>query len=96
MSIGRISILAFFHCILFQAVETGNSLVTCSACQTIQAQIDNWSCDINCKVANGNNGKYLNLDLCRSFSLLCFAIVNLIQCFLIKQMHLMRIEGKIS
>ena len=39
-----------------QAAERGNSLVTCTACQTVQAQIDNWSCDINCRVANGNNG----------------------------------------
>ena len=41
-----------------QAAETGNSLVTCAACQTLQAQIDNWSCDINCRVANSNNGTF--------------------------------------
>ena len=41
------------------AGETGNSLVTCAACQTLQTQIDDWSCDINCRVANGNNGMYV-------------------------------------
>ena len=53
-----ISFLVFLRIILAQGAETGNSLVTCAACQTLQAQIDNWSCDINCRVANGNNGKF--------------------------------------
>ena len=30
--------------------ETGNSLVNCAACQALQAKIDHWSCDVNCKV----------------------------------------------
>ena len=42
---------------LIQAAQTGNSLVTCAACQGLQAQIDNWSCDINCQVAKGSSGK---------------------------------------
>ena len=39
------------------SAQTGNSLVTCAACQGLQAQIDNWSCDINCQVAKGSSGK---------------------------------------
>ena len=42
---------------LVQAAQTGNSLVTCAACQGLQAQIDNWSCAINCQVTKGNSGK---------------------------------------
>ena len=53
---GKICFLVSLQINLAQVSETGNSLVTCAACQTLQAQIDNWSCDINCRVANGNNG----------------------------------------
>ena len=56
MWIAGVCLLAFFQYVVVRAEETGNSLVTCTACQSVQAQIDNWSCDINCKVANGNNG----------------------------------------
>ena len=42
---------------LVQGEETGNSLVNCAACQSLQAQIDHWSCDVNCKVINSQNGK---------------------------------------
>ena len=49
------------------AAETGNSLVTCAACQTLQAQIDDWSCDINCQVANGNNGMYVTQNCIVSY-----------------------------
>ena len=42
------------------SVETGNSLVTCAACQSLQAQINNWSCDINCQVVKGSSGKLCN------------------------------------
>ena len=56
MWIAGVCLLAFFQYVVVRGEETGNSLVTCSACQSVQAQIDNWSCDINCKVANGNNG----------------------------------------
>ena len=56
MWIVGVFLLAFFPYVVVRGEETGNSLVTCAACQTLQAQIDNWSCDINCKVANGNNG----------------------------------------
>ena len=37
--------------------ETGNSLVNCAACLSVQTQVDNWSCDVNCKVVNSENGK---------------------------------------
>ena len=33
----------------------GNSLVTCTACQAVQAK--DFACNVNCQVANGNNGK---------------------------------------
>ena len=56
MWIAGVCLFAFFHCVVVRGAETMNSMVTCTACQTLQAQIDNWSCDINCKVANGNNG----------------------------------------
>ena len=56
MWIAGICLLAFFHCVLVRGEETGNSLVTCTACQSVQAQIDNWSCRVNRQVANGNNG----------------------------------------
>ena len=38
--------------------ETGNSLLNCAACQTLQAKIDHWSCNVNCKVINSQNGKW--------------------------------------
>ena len=58
---GWICLLAYVHIALVRGEETGNSLVTCTACQSVQAKIDNWSCDINCQVANGNKGRiYLN------------------------------------
>ena len=38
--------------------ETGNSLVNCAACLSVQTQVDNWSCDVNCKVVNSENGKW--------------------------------------
>ena len=38
-----------------QVEEGGNSLVTCAACQNVQAQA--WSCEVNCQVAKGNSGK---------------------------------------
>ena len=56
MWIAGVCLLAFFQYVVVRGEETGNSLVTCTACQSVQAQIDNWSCDINCKVASGNNG----------------------------------------
>lgn len=36
-----------------------NSLVNCAACQTVQLQVDNWSCDVNCQVIQGQNGEYV-------------------------------------
>ena len=59
MWIGWIVLVVSLQISLAQEAETGNSLVTCATCQTLQAQIDNWSCDINCQVANGNNGKMI-------------------------------------
>ena len=43
---------------VIRSEETGNSLVNCAACLSVQTQVDNWSCDVNCKVVNSQNGKY--------------------------------------
>ena len=42
---------------VIRSEETGNSLVNCAACQSLQAKIDHWSSDVNCKVINSQNGK---------------------------------------
>ena len=34
----------------------GHSLVTCTACQAVQAK--DFSCNVNCRVANESNGRY--------------------------------------
>ena len=44
----------------------GNSLVTCTACQAVQAK--DFSCNVNCQVANESKGKYYGLlfyNLCK-------------------------------
>ena len=45
-----LALIDIVHC---ETVE--NSLVTCTACQAVQAK--DFSCNVNCQVANGNNGK---------------------------------------
>ena len=37
-------------------VGTGNSLVTCAACQTAQVNFDSWDCNVNCDVISSDNG----------------------------------------
>ena len=39
-----------------KAESTGNSLVNCAACQTVQAKME-WTCDVNCQIIQGQNGK---------------------------------------
>ena len=41
-----------------QGDGVGNSLVTCTACQAVQAK--DFSCNVNCQVASGNNGKLIS------------------------------------
>ena len=52
----------FVHC-----EPPGHSLVTCTACQAVQAK--NFSCNVNCQVANESKGKYYILpffyNLCK-------------------------------
>ena len=36
--------------------STGNSLVTCAACQTAQVKFDSWDCNVNCDVISSDNG----------------------------------------
>ena len=38
--------------------ETGTSLVNCAACLSVQTQIDNYSCKVNCQVFDSQNGIY--------------------------------------
>ena len=55
----QLSFLAVIMMVVMVGVKagsTGNSLVNCAACQAVQTQIDNWSCDVNCKVINAQNG----------------------------------------
>ena len=40
---------------LVRAQETGNSLVSCAACQNVKVQ--DWSCEAKCLVTKGNSGK---------------------------------------
>ena len=35
---------------------TGNSLVSCMACQAVQVR--DWTCDVNCYVTKGSSGKF--------------------------------------
>ena len=35
---------------------TGNSLVTCAACQAAQVKFDSWDCDVSCDVISSENG----------------------------------------
>ena len=38
--------------------STGNSLVSCAACQAVQVR--DWTCDVQCYVTKGNNsGKFI-------------------------------------
>ena len=57
--------------------ETGNSLVNCAACQSLQAQINHWSCDVNCKVINSQNGKWLLFYPC----LICLLTLTITEAF---------------
>ena len=45
------------------AGNTGNSLVTCAACQTAQVKFDSWDCNINCDVISSENGVFLRVKL---------------------------------
>ena len=38
------------------AGSTGNSLVTCAACQTAQVKFDSRDCNVNCDVISSENG----------------------------------------
>ena len=41
------------------AGSTGNSLVTCAACQVSEAQFGPWNCQVNCDVVSSENGVFL-------------------------------------
>ena len=49
--------LAFVTMNDVQGDTAGNSLVTCTACQAVQAK--DFSCNVNCRVVNGNSGKLI-------------------------------------
>ena len=36
--------------------SSGNSLVSCMACQAVQVR--DWTCDVNCYVTKGSGGKF--------------------------------------
>ena len=38
--------------------EAGTSLVNCAACLSVETEIDNYSCKVNCQVLDSQNGIY--------------------------------------
>ena len=57
--------VVFLLVFCFSMVEpAGNSLVSCAACQAVQVR--DWTCDVNCHVTKGNNGKSIGTSIGRS------------------------------
>ena len=48
---------------LAEAGSTGNSLVTCAACQAAQVKFDSWDCNMNCDVISSENGEFFKAKL---------------------------------
>ena len=55
---GKCSLIIFANMMIMfvKSENNGNTLVNCAACQSVQVQ--DWSCDVNCHIIKGTNGKY--------------------------------------